>query len=176
MFIRMVVKHSCEKEPELILCFKTKGHIICMVFVFTQIFGKSHFKMLFFHTRAYSRRSVMCTEITFYSNWPFSSVLAFVYSLICKYDLRSSSALRWYLAYVYKTAFDFFIHFLLQLNKWFNHDIIFVVYVKKKYIVMKAWCKSILQQTSFTQSIGVNPDNLKMLNESFNTRRGWEPK
>ena len=138
--------------------------------------GRVIFMMLFFHTRAYSRRSVMCTEITFYSNWPFSSVLAFVYSLICKYDLRSSSALRWYLAYVYKTAFDFFIHFLLQLNKWFNHDIIFVVYVKEKYIVMKAWCKSILQQTSFTQSIGVNPDNLKMLNESFNTRRGWEPK
>lgn len=94
MFIRMVVKHSCGKELELLLCFKTKGHIICMVFVFTQIFGKSHFYDAFFHTRAYSRRSVMCTEITFYSNWPFSSVLAFVYSLICKYDLRSSSALR----------------------------------------------------------------------------------
>lgn len=62
MFIRMVVKHSCGKELELLLCFKTKGHIICMVFVFTQIFGKSHFYDAFFFTHAHIVGGQLCVQ------------------------------------------------------------------------------------------------------------------
>lgn len=53
-FLRMVVKHPCGKEPELILCFKTKGHIIGMVFVFTQIFDA------FFSTHAHIVEGQLC--------------------------------------------------------------------------------------------------------------------